>query len=172
MMSGADVLFAAHRDRVFRYLSRFIGQGEAARDLTQEVFLRVTRGPVPESDDAGRRAWVFRIARNLALNHIRDGRRRAVVEPVEPARPATQELSAALREAIAALPDLDRDVFLLREAAGLSYEEIAGASQLTPTAVRSRLHRTRQQLRAALAPSLAAQQDRRGAKLSSREDDQ
>ena len=104
-MADADVLFAAHRDRVFRYLSRFLGHGDAARDLTQEVFLRVTRGPVPKIDDAGRRAWIFRIARNLALNHVRDDRRHALVEPVNTTRPATQELSAALREALAALPE-------------------------------------------------------------------
>ena len=170
-MANADLLFTAHRDRVFRYLSRFIGQGDAARDLTQEVFLRVTRGPVPESDEAGRRAWVFRIARNLALNHVRDDRRRTAAAPVELARPATQELSAALREAIAALPELDRDVFLLREVAGLSYDEIASASELTPAAIRSRLHRTRQQLRAALAPALSAEPARRGVKLCSGKDE-
>jgi RNA polymerase sigma-70 factor (ECF subfamily) len=153
-MADADVLFAAHRDRVFRYLSRFLGPGDAARDLTQEVFLRVTRGPVPASDDAGRRAWVFRIARNLALNHVRDDRRRPAAAPVERSRPATQELSAALREALAALAPLDRDVFLLREVAGLSYDEIGRTCDLTPAAIRSRLHRTREQLRVTLAPSL------------------
>jgi RNA polymerase sigma-70 factor (ECF subfamily) len=153
-MPDADVLFAAHRDRVFRYLSRFLGHGDAARDLTQEVFLRVTRGPVPKRDDAGRRAWVFRIARNLALNHVRDDRRRPSAEVVDRSRPATQELSAALREALAALAPVDRDVFLLREIAGLSYDEIGRACDLTPAAIRSRLHRTREQLRAALAPSL------------------
>ena len=171
-MADADVLFAAHRDRVFRYLSRFLGHGDAARDLTQEVFLRVTRGPVPKIDDAGRRAWVFRIARNLALNHVRDDRRHALVEPVDTTRPATQELSAALREAPAALPELDRDIFLLREVAGLSYEEIAGTSELTPAAIRSRLHRTRQQLRSALAPALRAEQTSRGVRLRSGGDDQ
>jgi RNA polymerase sigma-70 factor (ECF subfamily) len=165
-MADADVLFAAHRDRVFRYLSRFVGHGEAARDLTQEVFLRVTRGPVPESDEAGRRAWVFRIARNLALNHVRDDRRHASAAPVDPPHPATQELSAALREAMAALPAVDRDVFLLREIAGLSYDEIARACELTPAAIRSRLHRTRQHLRAALAPALRAEHARSGITLN------
>ena|SRR6476659_244002 len=164
-MADADVLFAAHRDRVFRYLSRFLGHGDAARDLTQEVFLRVTRGPVPKIDDAGRRAWVFRIARNLALNHVRDDRRHALAEPVDTTRPATQELSAAL-------PELDRDIFLLREVGGLSFEEIAGTSELTPAAIRSRLHRTRQQLRSTLAPALRAEQTGRSVRLRSGGDDQ
>ena len=125
-MSDVERFYADHRDGVFRYLRRIVGAPEAARDLTQEVFLRVSRAGVPESSDLGRRAWVFRIARNLALNHIRDGRRRpATVALGNPVTPATQELGVALRQAIAALPELDRDIFELRESAGLSYDEIA-----------------------------------------------
>lgn len=153
-MSEADYLFVAHRHQVFRYLSRLVGQVDA-RELTQEVFLRVARGPVPERDDAGRRAWVFHIARNLALNHVRDARRHGeLVELSDRGSPATQELAAALRQALDRLPRIDRDVFLMREAGGLSYEEIARACELTVDAVRSRLHRARLQLRAALGDRL------------------
>jgi RNA polymerase sigma-70 factor (ECF subfamily) len=149
-VANAEILFAAHRDGVFRYLCRIVGYGEA-RELTQEVFLRVTRGPVPNADEGACRAWVFRIARNLALNHVRDDRRRGTtVELVEECAPATQEVAAALREALERLPVIDRDVFLLREAGGLSYDEIALACELTVDAVRSRLHRARQQLRETL----------------------
>lgn len=143
---------------MFRYLCRLVGQAEAARDLTQEVFLRVTRAGLPETDAGGERAWVFRIARNLGLNFLRDGARRPSlpmpVTFVEPRSAPTQELSMVLSEALADLADLDRDVFLMREVGGLSYEEIASACELTTTAVRSRLHRARQQLRGALAPAL------------------
>jgi RNA polymerase sigma-70 factor (ECF subfamily) len=143
----ADLLFTAHRDGVFRYLCRIVGQ-EDARELTQEVFLRVTRAEVPKTDDGGRRAWVFRIARNLALNHVRDDRRRGTaVELPDVAAEPTQALGVALREALDQLHPVDRDVFLMREAGGLSYEEISFACQLTPDSVRSRLHRARQQLR-------------------------
>ena len=125
-----------------------IGQPELARDLTQDVFLRVSRARVPDADGDGQRAWVFRIARNLALNHLRDTHRRPIsVELVDRPNPATQELSAALRQALASLGDLERDVFLMREAGGLSYGEIAAACDLTADAVRSRLHRARLQLR-------------------------
>lgn len=150
-MADADVLFTLYRQGVFRYLCRIVGQVETAHDLTQEVFLRVARSPVPAADEAGRRAWVFKIARNLVLNHLRDGRRR--LEPValtDVAEPATQELAVAIGQALASLPEVDRDVFLLRETAGLSYGEIAAACELTVEAVRARLHRARQQLRAAL----------------------
>jgi RNA polymerase sigma-70 factor (ECF subfamily) len=151
LVADADVLFTAHRDGVFRYLCRIVGQ-EDARELTQEVFLRVTRAVVPETGDSGRRAWLFRIARNLALNHVRDDRRKPVAAEALPeaGAPPTQALAAALREALDQLDRVDRDVFLMREMSGLSYEEISFACQLTADAVRSRLHRTRLQLRASL----------------------
>ena len=151
-MPDADVLFTAHREGVFRYLCRIVGY-EDARELTQEVFLRVTRTTVPQTDEGGRRAWLFRIARNLALNHVRDDRRRGeTVEMAEdPAFPPTQALAVALREALDRLSPVDRDVFLMREVGGLSYSEISFACQLTPDAVRSRLHRARQELRRALS---------------------
>jgi RNA polymerase sigma-70 factor (ECF subfamily) len=70
-------------------------------------------------------------------------------------RQASQEIGAAVNQALAALPDLDRDVFLMREVAGLGYDEIAGACELTPDAVRSRIHRTRLLLRDQLAAPIA-----------------
>ena len=104
----------------------------------------MSRAGPPEADAAGRRAWVFRIARNLALNHVRDHRHDNQAGPiVDVATPAVQELAAAIRQAVGALSDVDRDVFLLRESAGLSYEEIAAACDLTVDAVRSRLKRAR-----------------------------
>jgi RNA polymerase sigma-70 factor (ECF subfamily) len=155
-VADADVLFAEHRRGVFRYLSRFVGQPDTAHDLTQEVFLRVARAQVPDTTVAGRKAWVFTIARNVALNHVRDrGRRPSTVELAESSRPATQELAVALGQALSALGDLDRDVFLLREAAGLTYEEIAAACELSVDAVRSRLHRAREQLRQSLDGTMA-----------------
>jgi RNA polymerase sigma-70 factor (ECF subfamily) len=156
----SQVLFTAHRDGVFRYLCRVVGQSDAP-DLTQEVFLRVARTPVPETTTDGERAWVFRIARNVAINHRRDtDRRPSTVELTEftgnaASRPASQEISTAMREALEGLQPLDRDVFLFREVAGLSYNEIAISCEITPDAVRSRLHRARQQLRQVLQPFLS-----------------
>jgi len=150
-VADAESLFALHRQGVFRYLCRVVGRPDTAQDLTQEVFLRVTRTRVPETDPSGHRAWVFKIARNLVLNHVRDGVRRG--EPialVDSSAPATQEIAVAIKQAVGALADVDRDVFLLRESAGLSYGEIAAACDLTVDAVRARLKRAREQLRDAL----------------------
>lgn len=145
-------LFATHRDGVFRYLCRIVGRNDAT-DLTQEVFLRVARSPGPDGTADGARAWVYRIARNLALNHRRDASRRpATVELTDAARQPPQEKSAAITEAIERLSPLDRDVFLLREVAGLSYDDVAACCGISRAGVRSRLHRARQQLREALRP--------------------
>src|SRR5437763_1347134 len=96
----AEVLFAAHRDGVFRYLWRIVGQADAARDLTQEVFLRVTRTAAPETEGGGK-AWVYTIARNLALNHLRDRQRRQEVPPSDDlSRGATQEVVASVNQAL------------------------------------------------------------------------
>ena len=169
-MDEADVLFSAHRDGVFRYLRRLVGHGQAG-ELTQEVFLRVARGPVPEADEARRRAWIFSIARNLALNHVRDGRRRGTHLVSEDTSTApTQEVAAALHEALARLAPVDREVFLMRETAGLSYAEIAVACELTPDAVRSRLHRARLQLRELLDPALKRMPSRPRVRLYDRPD--
>lgn len=159
-MSNAESLFAQHGPGVRRYLSRIVGH-QAAADLTQEVFLRVTRSPIPDAGDAGRRAWVFKIARNLALTFIRDGRVRGGVDvQVEMTSPATQELALVIRQALDALQPLDRDVFLLRESAGLGYDDIAAACDLTADAVRGRLKRARIELRAALDGPLRERRDR------------
>ena len=69
----------------------------------------------------------------------------------EPAAAATQALAFGLAEALAGLSEDDRDVFLLKEVGGLTYEEISAACACTVEAVRSRLFRTRVLLRKTLA---------------------
>lgn len=154
-MADSEGLFAAHHQKVFKYFCRAVGGGDAARDLTQEVFLRVSRSQVSVNGDGS--AWLFRIARNIVLDHHRSRARHPESSALmhETACPAHQDVSTAVNEALAALPALDRDVFLMREVAGLGYEEIAEACELTPDAVRSRIHRTRLQLRDQLAAPIA-----------------
>jgi RNA polymerase sigma-70 factor (ECF subfamily) len=168
-LADTAAIFAEHRDGIFRYLTRIVGHADVAGDLTQEVFLRVTRAGSPPAEVAERRAWIFTIARNLALNHQRDrSRLPPMADVVDVPRAATQEVVVSVRSALAALPDLDRQVFLLREAGGLSYDEIAAVEKISPDAVRSRLHRARQQLREHLGAPLDAQR-RRGIRLERRD---
>jgi RNA polymerase sigma-70 factor (ECF subfamily) len=158
MSSDAEALFAAHYQPLVRYLSRAASRSEAS-DLAQDVFLRVSRAGVPAGSARDTQAWICRIARNLVIDHHRRRLRQAVAGAGElrTARPATQDVRLAVNEALAALPALERDVFLMREVGGLGYAEIAVACDLTPDAVRSRIHRARLQLRQTLAAPIAAQ---------------
>jgi RNA polymerase sigma-70 factor (ECF subfamily) len=142
-----DDLFVRYRDPVYRFLRRFLRDAGAAEDLTQEAFLRAMRGAYHANGHE--RAWIFQIARNLARDHARSAARRppAVALDEYAAPGADRALMLALEAALASLADDDREVFLLREVAGLSYAEIAEACRMTPDAVRSRLHRTRLALR-------------------------
>lgn len=159
-MAGHDpaTLFAAHHARLFRYFRRAVDNGEAARDLVQEAFLRVTKATIPPASNGDLSAWLFTIARNLVLDYHRTRRRKpeptASVDAVG-ARPAAQDVGTAVNEALGALSDLDRDVFLMREVAGLSCAEIATACGLSVDAVQSRLYRTRLTLREGLAAPIA-----------------
>jgi RNA polymerase sigma-70 factor (ECF subfamily) len=144
-------LFAEYREPVYRFLRRMLRDGQAAEDLTQETFLRALRATYRA--DGRERAWIFQIARNLARDHARARALRPEVIACgddHAVGKATQPLTHALETALSRLADEDREVFLLRETAGLSYSEIADACGLTPDAVRSRLHRTRLVLRSTL----------------------
>lgn len=155
-MADSEGLFVAYQLKVFHYLCRAVGRAETARDLTQEVFLRASRSSVTTTNGDGR-AWLFRIARNIALDYHRNSSRRPEPTPLmaEVPRPASQDVELAVNQALAGLPQMDRDVFLMREVAGLGYEEIASACELTVDAVRSRIHRTRLLLRDQLAAPIA-----------------
>jgi RNA polymerase sigma-70 factor (ECF subfamily) len=161
-------LYLAYQPQVLRYLTRTLGQRETAEDLTQETFLRATRTHVP-GEEPHQRAWIFRIARNLALNHLRDTSRHLALLPDAPPVDTTGGHDTALivNDALGQLSALDRDVFVLRESAGLSYDEIAATCEITSDAVRSRLQRARQSLRVMLQGVLVTERAR-GVRFSGR----
>lgn len=144
-----ESLFDRYRLPVYRFLRRLLRDEAVAEDLTQETFLRALGGRYQA--DGHERAWVFQIARNLARDHARAGSRRpALVELTDVTASGDFTRATELDAALASLGEDDREVFLLKEIGGLSYGEIADACNLTPDAVRSRLHRTRLTLRSAL----------------------
>jgi RNA polymerase sigma-70 factor (ECF subfamily) len=158
-MADTEQLFAAHRPGLVRYLTRAVGHPEAALDLAQDVFVRVTQAPKVPDGASAQKSWLFTIARNLAIDHHRRHSVREfgrdVVTQVDTGRAETTHDAAVVNQALASLDPLARDVFVMRELAGLSYTEIAAACELTPDAVRSRIHRARLQLREHLQRPLA-----------------
>jgi RNA polymerase sigma-70 factor (ECF subfamily) len=152
-VTDAETLFAKYHDRVFRYLYRASGQADTAQDLTQDVFLRVSRTAAPRGAEGQVAAWLFKIARNIVVDHLRQCQRRPELTATvdQASGPASQEVVVAVNQALGRLAELDRDVFLMREMSGLGYQEIATVCDLTPDAVRNRIHRARLALRDALA---------------------
>jgi len=168
------VLLDRHGDRVFGYLVRFFGDRETARDLVQEVFMRVITGAPSFRGDCSFRTFLFRVVRNLCIDVMRaraarpdagaasldavedpDDRPLSEVvagrEPDGVHRGLSRELSAALEEGLARLPPEQREVFLMREAEGLKFAEIAQVLGVNENTVKSRMHYAVQALRRDLA---------------------
>jgi len=165
-----ETLMRRHRTPVHSFLCRLTGDRVRAEDLLQETFLRVVRSAREWEPKALFRTWVFTIARNLAADEARrrsfrateplegerpDGSRRA--EPVAEATRAPDDAAAdaqlrpLLEAALLALPAEQREVFLLREHAGLSFPEIAGATGVNENTVKSRMRYALLALRERLA---------------------
>jgi RNA polymerase sigma-70 factor (ECF subfamily) len=119
--------------RLRAYLRVLLGRREEAEDALQELFLRyLRRGPPPGTEDASR--WLFRVARNLALNTLRGARRRLRREadcrhgPAEPADPAElagkSEDGDRIRRCLECLATDVRELVYLKVVEDLSYREI------------------------------------------------
>jgi RNA polymerase sigma-70 factor (ECF subfamily) len=157
-------LYGAHRDAVHAYFVGRAGDRWLAADLMQEVFMRVWQR-LPELADRsadGQRAWIFTVARNLAIDTHRRERTRAGAEaaladaPAPAPPPASASVIAADRvtvvgKAIRQLPEEQRITLAMAAAGGLTSAEIATALGVPAGTVRYRLSLARRTLGAALA---------------------
>lgn len=161
-------IHASFRPRIHRYLTRLVGQDEA-EDLTQEVFVRVSRSLSGFRGDAKISTWIYRIATNVATDRLRS---RSFKESQRDLANSTgegsiqdvdalpeekhsslerklvrQEMSSCVHDYINTLPDSYRAVVLLSEIEGLTNQEIADVLGLTLETVKIRLHRGRAKLK-------------------------
>jgi RNA polymerase sigma-70 factor (ECF subfamily) len=155
-------LVIAYQHRVFGVAVRMLGNRAEAEEIAQETFLRAHRALPEFRGEARLGTWLYAIASRLCLNRLASPDRRLARgdddalaaapshEPDAAAALERSELDAAVRDAIAALPEERRIVVILRDLEGLSYEEIAEVLALEPGTVRSRLHRARMDLKAKL----------------------
>jgi RNA polymerase sigma-70 factor, ECF subfamily len=144
-------LYERYHRTVYRLAARMVGPGDGA-DLTQEIFLRVFAGIARFEGKSAFATWLYRVATNECLRHL--GRRlrkpeRLSEEPICQAASAEHALEQAdlLGQALSQLDGPLRAVFLLREAEGLSYAEIARVLGVRPGTVASQLSRARALLR-------------------------
>jgi RNA polymerase sigma-70 factor (ECF subfamily) len=168
-------IVARYQVRLLNFVYRMIGDREQAEDLVQEAFLRVHRHL--DRFDRGRKfsTWLYTIASNLAKNELRNRSRSPLVslgqllsDPdragllpdfEDPAgRPDDRYEERQLRElvqrTVARLAHHHREVFVLRELEGKTYEEIAEIMHCNLGTVKSRLNRARQSFAELIAPHL------------------
>ncbi len=150
----AAALFTAYHSQLVRFLTRQLGDRDAAEEIAQETFVRALQ----QDTIASERSWIFAVAMNLVRDEgrkaVRRQRRLAVMRETEADEQVVQppvtnvereEDRAMARQALDALADRDRDALLMREE-GLSYEEIASALDLSLGSVGTTLSRARRRL--------------------------
>lgn len=146
-----DALVRDTHATVYALALRITGNAEDAKDVSQEVYVRVWRGLRNFRGDANLGTWLHRITVNTALSNLR--RRRRIPTPVEelpdigtrdldPASSDRQIIETALR----GLPDLDRAAIVLKDVEGWTCEEIARKMGSTEGAIKVRLFRARKRL--------------------------
>ena len=172
-----EQLVTQYRGRLVGFIARMIGDRERAEDLTQEAFLRVYRHLHRFDPTRKFSTWVYTIASNLGKNELRNRARNPLVlyqsarpadqpedtRPLQFEAPATRPDEMYRRRHLRALVDATverlnpthRDVFVMRELEGKSYEEIAAVTGANLGTVKSRLNRARLAFAEMIAPDLA-----------------
>jgi len=161
-MQALGTLYDQHHEALFRYVWARVGEQQVAEDLTGDVFMRMlTALPRYQPSGAPFRAWLYRIAHNLLVDHFRKSSYRATAplyeaddrgEPEsDPTFAVEQKLSAErLHRVLAMLDEAQRDVVTLRFLSGLSLDETAAVLEKTEAAVKALQHRGLAALRRAL----------------------
>jgi len=151
--------FHRHKDVVHRFAYRMTGSSSAAEDLVQDCFMTLWRKPEAYNPQRGAlRSFLLGITRNLALKRWRADRPN---EPLDdeffstpPIDLVGRQRAEAVKQAVLLLPPLQREALILAEYEDLSLDEIVEATGAELAAVKSRLHRGRQNLRKFLEPLL------------------
>ena len=164
-VNAFEPLMAAYEKNVYNLALRMTGNAQDAEDMTQEAFLKAYSSLDSFRGDSKFSVWLYRIVSNVCLDHLRRKSRRPAVslsmedeggEDVQLDLPDTSQSPEELlekkltREAVqrglAQLPEDARQILLLREIQGLSYEEIGEALHLEAGTVKSRIFRARKKL--------------------------
>lgn len=173
-----EVLVVKYQRRVAATIRRFVRDDAITEELTQEVFLSAFLALAtfkPEGDFA---AWLFTIARNAARSYLRSGQNRQDDRPVPvlddaggrdtgASAPSPEEEAMArqlferIDAEVAALPDLQRQALLMREAEGLDYKRIAAVLGRPVNTVKSHIFRAREAIAQRVRPLLAPTRHRR-----------
>lgn len=160
-----EMLVAEYERPIIRFLYRYLGNMEEAKEICQDVFLKIFRGIPSFQNHCSLKTWIYRITLNTVLNEKRKWYQRLRdrfmglegITNTYSDNVADPELSLTMNERTRAIavalrklrPD-HRAVLVLRDLEGLSYQEIASALGLTLGTVKSRLSRARQEMKDAV----------------------
>jgi RNA polymerase sigma-70 factor (ECF subfamily) len=174
-MRAFEVLVNRYQVRLLNFVYRIVGDRERSEDLVQEAFIRIHRHLARFDRSKKFSTWAYTIASNLAKNELRNRSRSPLVlfttlapqwtddeRPLEfedtGAQPdeafRQRHLQEAVEASVAQLPAHHRDVFVLRELEGRSYEEIAEITRCNLGTVKSRLNRARNAFAEIIEPKL------------------
>ena len=153
------LIVRAYEAPIFNYVLRMVGERTLAEDLTQDVFLRVFRGLRGFSRRARFTTWLFQVAKNRVIDELRAAERRPrtlvaiedapQLEVVDAPIEQSEAIQALLCEVDKLSPDL-KEALLLRDIAGLSYNEISDTLDVTLATVKWRIFKARDEVQQAL----------------------
>ncbi|HEX6937882.1 MAG TPA: sigma-70 family RNA polymerase sigma factor [Longimicrobiales bacterium] len=155
------ILVQRYQDGLYRHALRMTSHADVAADLVQGALVKAYTHLHRCRDPERFGAWLFRILANRCKDHLKSRRRRDVSLDAESAPPARSpedpeldaerlELRHHLQAALERLPDIQREAFLLKHVEGLSYEEISEMLDVSVPALKMRVLRAREALRAVL----------------------
>ena len=158
-----------YQKNVYNLALRMTGNPEDAQDMSQEAFIKAFNSLASFRGDSKLSVWLYRIVSNVCLDFLRSRKRRQTVSlNMDDGEGGTAELEIpdlsampeeelnrrltreAVRKGLLSLPEDQREILLLREIEGLSYDEIAQALELEAGTVKSRIFRARKRLCAQL----------------------
>ena len=160
-VAAFEVLYQRHNDALYRYLLRLCHHRDTAEDIFQDVWGKIIKSRQNYRPTAKFSTFLYRVAHNCFIDHIRRNKRHSHSVDVEPDNQpdpgdqpevlaertmARRKLDAALRE----LPEEQRDVFLLHEEAGLNLDQIASVTGANRETAKSRLRYAVKKLRVAM----------------------
>jgi len=161
-----EILVNRHQTSVLNLIYRFMGDRTQAKDLAQEVFIRVWQAAKTYKPEAKFTTWIYRITTNLCLNELRSSRRRkwfpfqrsdadrenAIEETFSDSSPTAEDLllanerSRQITDALQSLPSNQRMALVLKRYDDLSYNEIAQILDCSVSAVESLIVRAKKTL--------------------------
>jgi RNA polymerase sigma-70 factor, ECF subfamily len=150
-----EKIVRAYQQHIWRFLRRFLGDAAAAEDVAQETFLRLYRSLPGFAHQAKFSAWVFKIARNAALDELRRRQRRervavaaaaALDDGAAGAGATAGETKVEIEAALASLPADLRETVVLVEVFGLPYAEVSAVVGAPVGTIKSRMFRARERM--------------------------